>query len=76
MNFQLTFGAANQLALIPVPPSLTAKQIDDYLSVVCAERVMWTTEGIVVYRARQDKLVLDLMHAVSFYDNVAAATRP
>ncbi|CAB4194414.1 hypothetical protein UFOVP1254_48 [uncultured Caudovirales phage] len=76
MNFQLNFKSANQLSLIPVPPSLTAKQIDDYLSVICSERILWTTEGIVVYKSREEKVILDLLHAVSFYHKVAAATRP
>jgi hypothetical protein len=76
MNFQLNFAAVEQLALIPTPPSLTAKQVDDYLSVVCNERILWTTEGIVVYKSRAEKIVVDLMHAVTFYRTVANATRP
>lgn len=75
MSFQLTTNATDQLALVPVPPNLTAKQIDDYLSVICGERVLWTTEGIVVHQSRTHKVVVDMLSAVAFYKEVAAATR-
>jgi hypothetical protein len=76
MTFQLTPTALDQLALVPVPPNLTVKQVDDYLSVICGERVMWTTEGVVVYKSRAHKVVVGMMSAVAFYNEVSKATKP